>query len=339
MQVIFNTGVWNGSLHQNNPELESLARQLPEVVMGARADSTVNAYSGAFNRWRDWATKYDKSVIPADPLDVSLYLVHLSRSSQSPAPIDKAVAGLSWAHKLAGVPDPTLSTIVTFTHDGFKRRLSKPVTKKEPVTPEIIKGLISSYILPKGFNPLNLMNIRTVTMCVIAYAGFLRYDELVNIRLKHLTFTEYGLRIFIPSSKTDIYRGGRNVVISKLDSQSCPVSILKSYMSLIQVQPDSLIFRSLTKFKDGYKLREDNQPMSYTRVREIILEALKPLVEDISLFGVHSLRSGGATAAANAGVNDRLFKRHGRWKTEVAKDGYVKDSEESLLAVSKSLGL
>ena len=49
---------------------------------------------------------------------------------------------------------------------------------------------------------------------------------------------------------------------------------------------------------------------------------------------MHSLRSGGATAAANAGVLDRLFKRHGRWRSESAKDGYVKDSVSSLLSVS-----
>ena len=50
-----------------------------------------------------------------------------------------------------------------------------------------------------------------------------------------------------------------------------------------------------------------------------------------------SLRSGGATAAANAGVHDRLFKRHGRWRSETAKDGYVKDKLDALLSVSKSL--
>ena len=72
MQVIFNTGVWNGSLHQSHPDLESLARQLPDAVMGARPDSTANAYSGAFNKWHDRAKKYDKCVIPA-VLDVFLY--------------------------------------------------------------------------------------------------------------------------------------------------------------------------------------------------------------------------------------------------------------------------
>jgi len=54
-------------------------------------------------------------------------------------------------------------------------------------------------------------------------------------------------------------------------------------------------------------------------------------------FGLHSLRAGGATAAVNASVLDRIFKRHGRWKSENAKDGYVK--LENCLMVSKNLGL
>ena len=39
----------------------------------------------------------------------------------------------------------------------------------------------------------------------------------------------------------------------------------------------------------------------------------------ISAIGTHSLRGGGATATANAGVQDRLFTRHGRWASELAK--------------------
>lgn len=54
---------------------------------------------------------------------------------------------------------------------------------------------------------------------------------------------------------------------------------------------------------------------------------------------LHSFRAGGATAAANANIGDRLFKRHGRWKSEKAKDGYIKDNVESILSVSKSLGI
>ena len=56
-------------------------------------------------------------------------------------------------------------------------------------------------------------------------------------------------------------------------------------------------------------------------------------------FGLHSLRSGGATTAANAGIPDRLFKKHGRWRSEKAKDGYVKHSIKILLYVSSKLGI
>ena len=71
-----------------------------------------------------------------------------------------------------------------------------------------------------------------------------------------------------------------------------------------------------------------------------MLEAFKDIVPDISAISTHSLRSGGATAAANAGVPDRLFKRHGRWASESAKDGYVQDFLSFYrLSVSKALGI
>ena len=70
-----------------------------------------------------------------------------------------------------------------------------------------------------------------------------------------------------------------------------------------------------------------------------MLEAFKDIVFDISAIGRHSLRSGGATAAANAGVPDRLLKRHGCWASESAKDGYVQDFLSSRLSVSKALGI
>ena len=42
---------------------------------------------------------------------------------------------------------------------------------------------------------------------------------------------------------------------------------------------------------------------------------------------------------ANAGVPDRLFKRHGRWRSENVKDGYIKDDLKALLSVSLALGI
>jgi hypothetical protein len=53
------------------------------------------------------------------------------------------------------------------------------------------------------------------------------------------------------------------------------------------------------------------------------------------MFWLHSCRS----AACKFGITDRLFKIHGRWKSENAKDGYVCEDLQRKLSVSKNLGL
>ena len=66
-------------------------------------------------------------------------------------------------------------------------------------------------------------------------------------------------------------------------------------------------------------------------------ELLKKKLDELGFL--HSLRAGGATAAAAAGVPDRVFKKHGRWKSETAKDGYIEDSFHKRLSVTQNLGL
>ena len=98
------------------------------------------------------------------------------------------------------------------------------------------------------------------------------------------------------------------------------------------------VFSGVTATKNGERLRKTGG-LSYTSMRELLLSKLAQLGYDPALFGMHRLHAGGSTAAANADVEDRLFKRHGRWKSESAKDGYVKDSVKRRLGVSKRLGI
>ena len=89
---------------------------------------------------------------------------------------------------------------------------------------------------------------------------------------------------------------------------------------------------------EGERLRKSGG-LSYSRLRELLLERIALVGMDPRLFGMHSLRAGGATAAANAGVPYRLFKRHGRWESESAKDGYVKDSVVKRLSAVSIWGI
>ena len=68
---------------------------------------------------------------------------------------------------------------------------------------------------------------------------------------------------------------------------------------------------------------------------------MKDLGYDPKDYGLHSLRSGGATAVitnnASKAVSERLLKLHGRWKTDEAKDMYVLESEFNRLRWLDSL--
>ena len=56
-------------------------------------------------------------------------------------------------------------------------------------------------------------------------------------------------------------------------------------------------------------------------------------------FGLHSLRSGGASQAARSGVCGRVWRRHGGWRSIQAAYGYVDESLENTLMVSRNLAL
>ena len=251
--------------------------------------------------------------------------------------LDQSIYSIKWAHEIAGFSNPCNSFLVRSSTQGAKRLLGRQSIPKEPISPDILHSMVKHF----GQNS-NLYDKRTVAMCVTAYSGFLRFSELVNLKCSDIEFHDEYMTLFIEKSKTDQIREGRRIFIAKLDSIACPVQILKDYMSLANLEnsDSGFLFRQLSfcKKTQNYKIRKVGK-LSYTRVRELLLEKLVFLGLDPTVFGLHSLRSGGASAAANAGISDRLFKKHGRWKSEKAKDGYVKENLSSLLSVSLNLGL
>jgi hypothetical protein len=44
-------------------------------------------------------------------------------------------------------------------------------------------------------------------------------------------------------------------------------------------------------------------------MRELFIDAFQPFISDIKKYGLHSLRPGGATTAANYAISDRLQRR------------------------------
>lgn len=332
---VFQQGAWVQLQEMEDPELAEIAKQLPETVLRSRASSSTKKYAGAFKRWKTWAKAHKLQVFPAKACHIALYLQHIGNQVKSKSAAEEAVNALSWAHSLAGIDSPAVNPLVQATLQGLKRMLAQPVRKKKPITPEILEQIA----MDANKHP-TLANLRLAAACLLAYSGFLRFDELIHIRGSDLTISQEMMKIRIPHSKTDQYRQGDEILIARSFSSRCPVAMLEQYMTKgkIPVDDKECLFRGIINTKRGERLRTSGS-LSYTTMRELFKKKLMEFGHPAEEFGLHSLRAGGATAAARAGVPDRLFKRHGRWKSETAKDGYVEDPAENRLAVSRNIGL
>ena len=274
-------------------------------------------------------------MFPVEVVHFALYLQHLGDTTHSKSAVEEAVNAVGWVNQLADQPPIAASPFVRATLSGLQRNLAKPKVRKEPITTEMLTKLVDDL----GSTP-KLSEVRLAAIALLSFSAFLRYNELSQLRCCDITIGEQYMTVHIASSKTDQFRQGDSVVVARTGSSSCPVSMLERYMVAAELTTTSelRLFRGIVNTKKGERLKSSGT-LSYTRMRELFLQKISQLGFDPSQYGLHSLRAGGASAAANAGIPDRLFKRHGRWKSETAKDGYIKDSMPALLSVSKSLEL
>ena len=101
---------------------------------------------------------------------------------------------------------------------------------------------------------------------------------------------------------------------------------------------ENFLIGCIFKTKSGHKVSKTKR-ISYFRIREIFKGYISEITTTLENFGLHSLRSGGASSSANNGVSDRLISKQSRWSSEKVKNGDIKDSANKRLTVSNTLGL
>ena len=315
-----------------------LATKMANYMLDSKSESTNNKYFGHYKRFKSFCVLKGFPYKPAQSIHVAIYLTHLLDSKVSFHVISAAFYGIKWFHTMNNLPDPTQNNWVKSLLEAGKRLNSVPVKKKDTINSEHLKHLCDMF---KSTD--DILHLRDLTMIVLGYAGFLRFSEISELKCNDITFEEDYVTLKIRKSKTDVYRSGKEVVISKGTSSACPYSLLQKYLKVTEqnVQENKFLFRRVNRSKGKAKLLATDKKLSYTRSRECIVGKLKLVAPDLNL-GTHTLRASGATMAANAedgDVNERCLLRHGRWKCSTSKDGYVNDSVEKRLKVTKKLKL
>lgn len=315
--------------------MQNLVRTLPSVIIAAKAPTTVKKYDQGWNNWTNWAKENKLADLPADPFYVSLYINYVLQHSNTKGAIDTAYNSLRWGHQINGYESPTDHFFVKLAYEGALRLCEKkPKEPKEPFTSEILKKLFDE-------SDESLMDLRFLIICSFGFCGFFRMDELLNVKLKDVKILSSHIEILLPKAKNDQHRDGRIVYISRLNTKYCPVQLLEKYLDKtgLSINKDSSCYLvpRITKTKSGHKVHQ-SLGISYSRANDIFKEKMKSSGIPGN-FGTHSLRSGGASSAANNDVGERLINKHGRWKSERSKNMYIKDSIEKRLEVSKNLGI
>ena len=337
---MFASGIWSDLSEIRDPKLKELADQLPRMTLASRQDKTVRNYLAAFLKWKQWCSNYEEVVhLPAQPVYVAIYLLELSQTAKSHSPVTLAYYSISWAHRSAGLTDPTKGDLPRMVKEASLRQLGHGDNKKEPVSSQTIVNIVERYVNDQS----SLMDLRVATLCILGFTGFFRFDEMSKIKFCDILFAQSYVKIFLETSKTDVYREGEWVYIARLPGSVCPVKVLAKYLHRagFSEYSEKYIFRGVTRNKIESKrsLKKQNKPISYSTARTLVLQAFQDVGEDPKVLGLHSLRSGGATAAAKSKIPDRLFRKHGRWHSNMSKDRYVKEDVKQKLIVSKNLGL
>ena len=119
------------------------------------------------------------------------------QQSSSPSPINQAFHSIRWAHNIASMSSPTYSDFVEKILEGAKRRLSVPIKEKDTVTPDLL-----SKMYDKMLSDIRLIYTqRTISTCLLAYSGFLRVSEWLNIQSCDILFDQIHMSVFIQKVK------------------------------------------------------------------------------------------------------------------------------------------
>ena len=177
--------------------------------------------------------------MPAHSSYISLFMIGLLQRGKTFHVISGFVYAIKWRHALNGYPDPTDSVCAHLLETA--KRIAKPRrAPKEPLTPAHLQDIFHTI----GGNTASLLDFRNFTILLLSFVGFLRFDEAANLRRCDFAFFKTHLKIFIEGSKTDKYRDGHTLLISRLTSNICPVNMVAHYLRLSGLAKNMRVFSS-----------------------------------------------------------------------------------------------
>ena len=299
-------------------DIKALQEETLLNLKSSKANNTVRAYKSDFNDFGLFCAKNGFKSLPSEPKIVSLYLTHLSTKDIKISTLKRRLVSIAVIHKLKGHYLDTKHPIILENILGIKRRKGSLQKSKKPLLINDLKKIINVI---DEFNHEDIKKFRDRSIILIGFSGGFRRNEIVSLDYDDLDFVSEGLKINLKKSKTDQYGEGLVKGLPYFENtQYCPVLSLKKWIEISKISSGPLFRR----FSKGTKLSENR--LTDQTVALLIKKYLNITGIDNKNYSGHSLRSGFATSAADAGVEERnIMAMTGHKSTEMVRR-YIKEA-------------
>jgi hypothetical protein len=155
------------------------------------------------------------------------------------------------------------------------------------------------------------------------FADFLRFSEVLIIRLEDITLAGNNLRFRVKKAKN--HRLGFDLCLPVDDPKSIGLFVLDFLQRGLKWRPEKIGF--LCCQLDGGNFRT-RLPISYSALHSSCKDLIEAVGLDPMKYSTHLSKRGWATAAVLAGCTDAEVTALGRWKSAETGKRYVHGSEE-----------
>ena len=299
-------------------DIKALQEETLLNLKSSKANNTVRAYKSDFNDFGLFCAQNGFKSLPSEPKIVSLYLTHLSTKDIKVSTLQRRLVSIGVIHKLKGHYLDTKHPIIIENILGIKRRKGSIQKGKKPLLINNLKIIINVI---DEYNKEYLKKHRDRSIILIGFSGGFRRNEIVSLDYDDLDFVTEGIKINLKKSKTDQFGEGTVKGLPYFENtQYCPVLSLKNWLEISKISSGPLFRR----FSKGNKLSENR--LTDQTVALLIKKYLNIAGIDSKNYSGHSLRSGFATSAAEAGAEERtIMAMTGHKSTEMVRR-YIKEA-------------
>ena len=286
-------------------DIKTLELETIKNLRNSKANNTVRAYEADFKDFSLFCLKNSLKSLPTEPKILSIYLTHLSKTCKF-STLKRRIASIKVVHKMKGHYLDSKHPIIMENLLGIKRVKGSYQKAKKPILINDLKLIIKAI---DQYEKKEFKKIRNKSLILIGFSGGFRRSELVNIEYEDLEFVNEGLKIFIKRSKTDQSGEGSLKAIPYFNNlEFCPVTKLKDWINYNNI-------------KDGKIFSISDKSVALILKKYALLAGLDP-----NKYGGHSLRSGFATSAAEAGAEERNIMAMTGHKTTQMVRRYINES-------------